>query len=114
VTTDQRVVAKQEIQEVESAKRAGAQYAHHRNQARDANTKLRQQLANAPRARRYPPKVNHREGYFTIVQIKPVILTPLRCTSAELIFSYYHLPSAGQLEARAEVLCFRRRRRENG
>jgi hypothetical protein len=33
VTTDQRVVAKQEIQEVESAKRAGAPYAHHRNQA---------------------------------------------------------------------------------
>jgi hypothetical protein len=34
VTTDQRVVAKQEIQEVESAKRAGAPYAHHRNQAK--------------------------------------------------------------------------------
>ena len=32
VTTDQRVVAKQEIQEVESAKRAGAPYARHRNQ----------------------------------------------------------------------------------
>ena len=32
LTTDQRVVAKQEIQEVESAKRAGAPYAHHRNQ----------------------------------------------------------------------------------
>ena len=44
LTTDQRVVAKQEIQEVESANRAGAPYAHHRNQARDANTKLRQQL----------------------------------------------------------------------
>ena len=28
VTTDQRVVAKQEIQEVESAKRAGAPYAY--------------------------------------------------------------------------------------
>jgi hypothetical protein len=41
VTTDKRVVAKQEIQEVESAKRAGAPYAHHRNQARDTNTKLR-------------------------------------------------------------------------
>ena len=53
MTTDQRVVAKQDIQEVKSAKRAGAPYAHHRNQARDANTKLRQQLANAPRARRY-------------------------------------------------------------
>ena len=34
VTTDQRVVAKQEIQETESAKRAGAPYAHHRNQAK--------------------------------------------------------------------------------
>ena len=33
MTTDQRVVAKQEIQEVESAKRSGAPYAHHRNQA---------------------------------------------------------------------------------
>jgi hypothetical protein len=33
VTTDQRVVAKQEIQKVESVKRAGAPYAHHRNQA---------------------------------------------------------------------------------
>jgi hypothetical protein len=32
VTTDQRVVAKREIQEVEPAKRAGAPYAHHRNQ----------------------------------------------------------------------------------
>ena len=42
VTTDQRVVAKQEIQEVEPAKRAGAPYAHHRYQARDTNTKLRQ------------------------------------------------------------------------
>jgi hypothetical protein len=52
VTTDQRVVAKQENQEVESAKRAGAQYAHHRNQAKDTNMKLRQQLANAPRTRR--------------------------------------------------------------
>ena len=49
MTTDQRVVAKQDIQEVESAKRAGAPYAHHRNQARDTNTKLRQQLANAPK-----------------------------------------------------------------
>jgi hypothetical protein len=49
VTTDQRVVAKQEIQEVESAKRAGAPYAHHRDQAKDTNTKLRQQLTNAPR-----------------------------------------------------------------
>ena len=38
VTTDQRVVAKQEIQEVESAKRAGAPYAHHRYQARDTNS----------------------------------------------------------------------------
>jgi hypothetical protein len=37
VTTDQRVVAKQDIQEVESAKRAGAPYAHHRNQAKDTN-----------------------------------------------------------------------------
>jgi hypothetical protein len=46
VTTDQRVVAKQEIQEVESAKRAGAPYAHHRNQAKDTNMKLRQQHAN--------------------------------------------------------------------
>jgi hypothetical protein len=46
VSTDvQRVVAKQEIQEVEPAKRAGAQYAHHRNQAKDTNTKLRHQLA---------------------------------------------------------------------
>jgi hypothetical protein len=35
VTTDQRVVAKQEIQEVESAKRAGAPYARHRNQAKE-------------------------------------------------------------------------------
>jgi hypothetical protein len=42
VTTDQRVGANQEIQEIESAKRAGAPYAHHRNQAKDANTKLRQ------------------------------------------------------------------------
>jgi hypothetical protein len=41
LTTDQRVVAKQEIQEVESAKRAGAPYAYQRYQARDANTKLR-------------------------------------------------------------------------
>ena len=47
VTTDQRVVAKQEIQEVESAKRAGASYAHHRNQEKDTNMKLRQKLANA-------------------------------------------------------------------
>ena len=39
VTTDQRVVAKQEIQEVESAKRAGSPYAHHRYQARDTNAK---------------------------------------------------------------------------
>jgi hypothetical protein len=45
VTTDQCVVAKQEIQEVESAKRAGAPYEHHhRYQAKDTNTKLRQQL----------------------------------------------------------------------
>jgi hypothetical protein len=42
VTTEQRVVAKQEIQEVESAKRGGPPYAHHRNQAKDTNTKLRQ------------------------------------------------------------------------
>jgi hypothetical protein len=49
VTTDQRVVAKQVIQEFESAKRAGAPYAHHRTEAKDTNTKLRQQLANAPR-----------------------------------------------------------------
>jgi hypothetical protein len=41
VTTDQRVVAKLDIQEVESAKRAGAPYAHHHNQAKDTNTKLR-------------------------------------------------------------------------
>ena len=41
LTTDQRGVAKQEIQEVESAKRAGAPYAHHRYQARDTNIKLR-------------------------------------------------------------------------
>ena len=40
VTTDQRVVAKQEIQEVEPAKRAGTPYSHHRYQARDTNTKL--------------------------------------------------------------------------
>jgi hypothetical protein len=51
VTNDQRVVAKQDIQEVESAKRAGASCAHHRNQAKNTNMKLRQQLANAPRAR---------------------------------------------------------------
>jgi hypothetical protein len=37
VTTDQRVVAKQEIQEVESAKREGALYSHHRNQAKGTN-----------------------------------------------------------------------------
>jgi hypothetical protein len=37
VTTDQRVVAKQDIQDAESAKRAGAPYAHHRNQAKDTN-----------------------------------------------------------------------------
>jgi hypothetical protein len=43
VTTDQRVVAKQEIQEVESAKRAGAPYAHHRNQAKDTNTMFKWQ-----------------------------------------------------------------------
>ena len=43
MTTDQRVVAKQEIKDVESAKRAGAPYAHHRNQAKDTNMKLRQQ-----------------------------------------------------------------------
>ena len=42
VTTDQRVVAKQEIQEAVSAKRAGAPYSHHRYQARDTNTKLDQ------------------------------------------------------------------------
>jgi isocitrate dehydrogenase len=46
VTTDQRVVTKKEIQEVESAKRAGAANAHYRNQAKDTNTKLRQQLSN--------------------------------------------------------------------
>jgi hypothetical protein len=46
VTTDQRVVAKQEIQEVESAKRADPPYARYRNQAKDSNTKLRQQLSN--------------------------------------------------------------------
>jgi hypothetical protein len=51
VTTDQRVVAKQGIQEVESAERAGV-YAHHLNQAKDTNTKLRQQLSNAPQAKR--------------------------------------------------------------
>jgi hypothetical protein len=56
VTTDQRAVAKQEIQDAEQAKRAGAPYAHHRNQAKDTNTKLRQKLANAPRARRYRDK----------------------------------------------------------
>ena len=33
MTTDERVVAKQEIQEVESAKRAGVPYAHRRYQA---------------------------------------------------------------------------------
>jgi hypothetical protein len=53
VTTDQRVVAKQEMQEVESANRAGAPYAHHHYQVRDKNIKLLQQLANAPRARRW-------------------------------------------------------------
>ena len=37
VATDLRVVAKQEIQEVESAKRAGSPYAHHRNQAKETN-----------------------------------------------------------------------------
>jgi|AntAceMinimDraft_5_1070358.scaffolds.fasta_scaffold56741_3 hypothetical protein len=42
VTTDQRVVGKQEIQEAESAKRAGAPYAHHRYQARETNKKLKQ------------------------------------------------------------------------
>ena len=62
VTTDQRVVAKQEIQEVESAKRAGVPYAHHRNQAKDTNTKLRQKLANAPRAKRYRDKRPSRIG----------------------------------------------------
>jgi hypothetical protein len=41
-------VAKQDIQEVESAKRAGAPYSHHRNQAKGTIMKLRQQLANAP------------------------------------------------------------------
>ena len=41
MTTDQRVVAKREIQEVESAKRAGAPYAHHRYQARDTNSILK-------------------------------------------------------------------------
>jgi hypothetical protein len=56
VTTDQRVVAKQDIQEVESAKRAGAPYSHHRNQAKDKNIKLQQKLSNAPRARRYRDK----------------------------------------------------------
>ena len=40
MTTDERVVTKQEIQEVESAKQAGVPYAHHRYQARDTNTKL--------------------------------------------------------------------------
>jgi hypothetical protein len=44
VTTDQRVVAKQDIQEVESAKRAGAPHAHHRNEAKDTNMKLRRGL----------------------------------------------------------------------
>jgi hypothetical protein len=52
VTTDQRVVAKQEIQEVESAKRAGEPYAHHRYQARDTNTKLHL-------ATRYPIRTLH-------------------------------------------------------
>jgi hypothetical protein len=42
VTTDQRVVAKQEIQEIESAKQAGAPYSHNRYQASDTNTKLRE------------------------------------------------------------------------
>jgi len=56
MTTDQRVVAKQDIQEVESTKRAAASYAHHRYQAKDANMKLRQKIANAPRARRYRDK----------------------------------------------------------
>ena len=46
VTTNQRVVAKQEIQEVESAKRAGAPYAHHRYQARDTNTKRVEEFKN--------------------------------------------------------------------
>ena len=62
MTTDQGVVAKQEIQEVESAKRAGAPYAHHRIQAKETNTKLRQNLSNAPRAKRYRDKRPSRIG----------------------------------------------------
>ena len=38
------------------SRKAGEPYAHHRNQARDTNTKLRQKLANAPRARQYRDK----------------------------------------------------------
>ena len=41
MTTDQRVVAKQEIQEVESTKRAGAPYAHHRYQASKRETQTK-------------------------------------------------------------------------
>jgi hypothetical protein len=32
-------------------------------------------------------KAHRREGYFTTVQIKPVIFTLFRCTSTELLFS---------------------------
>jgi hypothetical protein len=49
VTTDQRVVAKQEIQEAESAKRAGVPYSHHRNQAKDTNTILGEHLPKPTR-----------------------------------------------------------------
>jgi|AntAceMinimDraft_5_1070358.scaffolds.fasta_scaffold186011_1 hypothetical protein len=34
------------------------------------------------------PKVHHREGYLTNVQIKPVIFIMFCCASAELFFSY--------------------------
>jgi hypothetical protein len=47
VTTDQRVVAKQEIQEVESAKRAGAPYAHHRGAAAGISTQTLSQEEGA-------------------------------------------------------------------
>jgi hypothetical protein len=93
VTTDQRVVAKQEIQEVESAKRAGAPYAHHRNQAREANTKLRQQLANAPRARRYRDKrpENNTSLKIRTFTLKPTQLTRLDPNEDGQVRTYHRL-----------------------
>jgi len=45
------------------------------------------------------PKAHRREGYLATLQIKPVIFTLLRCTSAELLFSCFESVAAQRATA---------------